>query len=263
MAAAPAVVGAVLLRQLGHPGAVHGRRVGEHGHHHIMGGELVILGHLHAAEHVGNATDAHPGQLLQGLGVHTGLLGQIPQALLLGEEPQQPLGVLVVDVDDHVGVLHVVNPGDVLVADALNAVVAEAVVQDGGALEGLAHRQLHAGVDLLQVVAAADGARAAAGEAGAGEPVPGPLDALEQGGQGLAGDLVVPQMVAHLLKLVEDHAARVLPQLVGLVEDLLHVALAAGGGDDLRADGLQPLKPLPAHAGGQDGHAPGPPAAWS
>ena len=77
------------------------------------------------------------------------------------KQPQQPLGVLVVDVDDHVGVLHIVDPGDVFVADALDAVVAEAVFQNGGALKGLAHRQLQAGVDLLEVVAAADGARAA------------------------------------------------------------------------------------------------------
>ena len=42
------------------------------------------------------------------------------------EKAQQTLGILVVDGDGHVSVLHVVDPGDVLVADALNAVAAEA-----------------------------------------------------------------------------------------------------------------------------------------
>lgn len=50
------------------------------------------------------------------------LVLQIRLALRGVEQAQQPLAVLIVDVDDHVGVLHVVDPGDVLIADALDPV---------------------------------------------------------------------------------------------------------------------------------------------
>ena len=57
------------------------------------------------------------------------------------EQAQQLLAVFVVDVDDHVGVLHVVDPRHVLVANALDAVPAEAVLEQRGALERLADGQ--------------------------------------------------------------------------------------------------------------------------
>ena len=62
--------------------------------------------------------------------------------------------------------------------------------------------------------------------------------------RGVAGDVVVPQGIAHLGKLVEDHHGGILLQLPGLVEDLLDVGLAAGGGDDLAGDALEPVKAL-------------------
>ena len=71
------------------------------------------------------------------------------------------------------------------------------------------------------------------------------------------GHLVVPDGVAELLELVEDHhrVAALGPQLPALVVDLLDVGLAAGGGDDLvGADLAQPLEALAAHALGQDRH---------
>ena len=237
---------------------VHDGGVRQDGAHHIALRELVVLGHLDAAQHVGDAADAQPGELLDQLVVQVQLVLQIRLALRGVEQAQQPLAVLIVDVDDHVGVLHVVDPGDVLVADALDPVAAEAVFQNGGALEGLAHRQLQVGVLLLQQVAGGHGAGGAGGEGGAGEPVTGALDGLEHVRQGVAGDVVVPQGVAHLLELVEDHVLGVLLQLVGLVEDLLHVGLAAGGGDDLGADLMEPVEPLLAHLRRQDGHALGP-----
>ena len=107
---------------------------------------------------------------------------------------------------------------------------------------------------LLEVVAAADGARRPGGKAGPGHPVPGALDMLKDGGDGVAGDLIVPQVVAHLLELVEDHHVGLAFEPVGLVEDLLHVGLAAGGCDDLTGDGAQPVETLPAHALGEDGN---------
>ena len=126
-----------------------------------------------------------------------------------------------------------------------------------GHLEGLAHRQLQMGILLLQQVAGGHGAGGAGGEGRGREPVPGALDGLEHIRQGPAGDVVVPQGVAHLLELVEDHVLGIPLELVGLVEDLLDVGLAAGGGDDLGADLMEPVEPLLAHLRRQDGHAPG------
>ena len=58
-------------------------------------------------------------------------------ARLLVEEPQEAHAVLVVDGGHGVGVADVVDPGHVLVADALDAVVAEAVHEQRRALQRL------------------------------------------------------------------------------------------------------------------------------
>ena len=63
----------------------------------------------------------------------------------------------------------------------------------------------------------------------------------------------MPQGVAHLGELVEDHHAGILLELPGLVEDLLDVGLAARGGDDLTGDGLQPVKAFLGHILRQNG----------
>ena len=72
---------------------------------------------------------------------------------------------------------------EALVADALDAVAAEAVVQNGGALQGLAHGQLQVGIALLQQVTGGHGAGGAGGEAGAGEGLAGLLHGLKQPGR--------------------------------------------------------------------------------
>ena len=64
----------------------------------------------------------------------------------------------------------------------------------------------------------------------------------------------MPQGVAHLGKLVEDHHGGILLQFPGLVENFLNIGLAAGGGDDLAGNGLEPVKTLLGHILGQNGH---------
>ncbi len=70
----------------------------------------------------------------------------------------------------------------------------------------------------------------------------------------MPGDLVVPQVIAKLLELVEDHQVLAgLAQLPALVEDFFDIRFAAGGGDHFAGDLGQPLEALAAHAFGQDG----------
>ena len=142
-----------------------------------------------------------------------------------------------------------------LVADTFDAMAAEAVLEDGRALEGFTNAELQARIELLQAVAGGHGAGGTGGEAGACKAVARALDSLIEVGQRVAGDIVVPQRVAHLFELVEDHVLRIMLELVGLVEDLLDVGLAARRCDDFRTDGVQPVKALLAHLGRENGDA--------
>ena len=248
-------VGAVSLVQLLDTAAVHTGRVGQHGAEDIVLGQLIVLCHLNAAQHVGDAGDTQPSQLLDERIVQTKLVLQICLTICGVEQAQQTLGVLIVDGDSHIGILHVVDPGDVLIADTLDAVTAEAVVKDGGALQCFTNTQLHGGIQILQTIACAHGAGRAGGEAGTSQTLTGLLHSLVQVCQSVTGDIVVPQGVAHLLKLVEDHHGGIGAELPSLVEDLLDVGLAARGGDDLTGDLAEPVETLLGHLGRQDGHA--------
>ena len=64
----------------------------------------------------------------------------------------------------------------------------------------------------------------------------------------------MPHVVAHLLELVENHALRLLGQLMCLVENLLDVGLGARCRNDLAGDRLQPVKALAAHALRKNSH---------
>ncbi len=92
-----------------------------------------------------------------------------------------------------------------LVSDALDAVVAEARLQQGGALQRLAGGHLGGRELLLEVVAAADGAGRTGGERHPREDVAGRHHRLQDLHHGGSGDGVVPQVVAQLVELVEDH----------------------------------------------------------
>jgi len=245
-------VGAVHVVEFRNAGLVHDSRVGQDGADDIVLGQLIILGHLDAAQDVGDAGNAHPGQLLNELiGEAEGFL-QVLLAVGGVEQAEQSLAVLVVDVDDHVGVSHIVDPGDVLVADAFDAVAAEAVLKDGRALERFADGELQARIAFLEQIARGHRAGGAGGEAGASQNLAGLLDGFEQLCQSVAGDIVVPQGVAHLGELVEDHHAGILLEFPGLVEDFLDVGLAARRGNDLAGDGLEPVETFLGHILRQD-----------
>ena len=180
-------------------------------------------------------------------------LGQVLLALRLVEQADHLHRDLVVDRHHHVGVLDVVDPRHVLVADALDAVRAEAVAEQGRALQRLGGGQLALGEQLLQLVARIDRAGRAGGEHRARQPLARPQFLLEHFLERAAGHGVVPQHVAELFELVEDHQvlARA-AQFPALVEDFLDVAFGARGRDDLARDLRQPLEAFLAHAFGQD-----------
>ena len=222
-------------------------------HDNVVLAQLIVLGHLDAAQDVCNAGDAEPGELFDELVGELELFLEVLLALCRVEQAQQTLGILVVDGDGHVGVLHVVDPRNVLVADALDAVAAEAVIQDGRALQRFAHAELHVWIALLEEVARAHRTGGTGGEARARKTLAGLLHGLEEVCKGVARDIVVPQRVSHLFKLVEDHHAGILLELPGLVENLLDVGLAARRCDDLTGDLAEPLKALLAHLRGENG----------
>ena len=58
----------------------------------------------------------------------------------------------------------------------------------------------------------------------------------------------MPHVVSHLLELVEDHAFRLLGQLMCLIENFLDVGLGARCRNNLAGNRLQPVKALAAHA---------------
>ena len=244
--------GAVLGGLLGQAGAVHLHAVSEDGEQHVVLVQLEVLGHLDGGEHVADATDAQEAELLNGVLVHA-QAGEVALAFRLVEEAQDAHAVFVIDGRHGVGVADVVNPGHVLVADALDAVVTEAVHEQGGALDGLGGHDLGARVQALEVVPGGDGAGAARGADVASKAGLVRAQTGEHILDGRARDVVVPHGVTVLLELVEDQVLGVSLQLPALVVDLFHVALAARGRDDLGADLGQPGEALLAHVLRQDG----------
>ena len=140
------------------------------------------------------------------------------------------------------------------IADALNAMRAEAVVQQGGALQGFAGDHFDLRVFLAQAVAGSDGPGRTGCQGKARQIVafaqhlPGDIQVSR------AGHLVMPKVVAHLIELVEDHQVlAAAAQFPAFIKDLFHVGFGPGRGNHFSGNGLQPLKALAAHAFRQDG----------
>ena len=115
--------------------------------------------------------------------------------------------LLVVDGGDHVGVADVVDPGNVLVADAFDAVIAEAAAQKRRALQCFGGDDADVRVLRAEEIAGGDRAGAAGGaDVSATRRSPGCLMRLKISSIDSAGHVVVPDGVAELFELVEDHA---------------------------------------------------------
>ena len=143
------------------------------------------------------------------------------------EKPQQPHGVGVVDTDDVVGGAQIVDPGHMAVADTFDAVFTESVVPHGRTLQGLHSGDFDTGIDLFQIVGTADGSGGTGGKADSGKAVPFSGDHLKRFSGGSSRHMIVPKMVAHFVKLVEDHGIfAVALQIVDTVKDRLDVGFS-------------------------------------
>ena len=119
-------------------------------------------------------------------------------------------------------------------------------------LKSLAYGQFQMRIQFLQTIACGHRSRGTGCEAGTCETVSVFLDCFKHICECIAGDVIVPQRIAHLCELVEDHVLRILFQFIGLVEDLLDVTLATGGCDDFCTDLMQPVETLLAHLSRKD-----------
>ena len=177
------------------------------------------------------------------------------------EQHVEVVGGTIADRAHDVGVHHVVDQRDVLVADALDVVLTEPVLEHRRALERLDGDDPRA-VLVLQPVAGGDRAGRTGGRHERGQPQVAPRRVahdVEHVGHGAPGDRVVGEMVAELAELVEHEVLGILRQRVARVVDLLHVRLGAVGADHVvgrvLAPLLEPVEPLLAHPLREDRHA--------
>ena len=175
------------------------------------------------------------------------------------EQRVQPVAIAVRDADHGVGVHHVLDQRDVLVADPLDVVGPVAVIEHGRAFERLDRDDPRA-VRLLHMISGAERpARSGPGDEG-GERQIGVavakvgIDRLQR----RPGAAVMPEIVGEFGELVEDRVGRVPLQLIARVVDFLDVALRARRADDVVGvldPFAQPVEPLGAHPLRQDRHA--------
>ena len=96
---------------------------------------LEELGGFDGRDDIADAGDAQQAEFGDG-GFGDALFFEEGAAGVFVEQAQELHALFVVDGGDDVGVADVVDPGDVLIADAFDAVIAEAAGQQGGALQG-------------------------------------------------------------------------------------------------------------------------------
>ena len=166
----------------------------------------------------------------------------------------------VADGAHDIGVHHVVDQRDVLVADALDVVFAVPVLEHGRALERLDGDDLGA-VVVLEPIPGGDRAGRPRGRREGRQPKIAARrlsNRLEHVPERPPRDRVVTEVVTEFAELVEHEVARILGELVAGVVDLLHVRLGAVGADHVVVGILtplvEPIEALLAHALRQDRH---------
>src|SRR5262245_54301247 len=227
---------------------------------HIALAELIMLRRLDRAERVADAGNSEDGPKLARLCFRDAVA---PRERLLpslaGEQLQALFALDVVQTHDRIHVQHVVNPGHVLVADALNVVSAVAVVIKRRALDRFEADNAQIGPDLLQTVAGSDRSRAAHRRTERRNRAIADAPLFQLGGEfddGIASDVIVKPVVSHHFELVQDANIRVPAQFPGLVINLFDVRFYAVSLDHLRAVALDALESLATHPLRQDDYGP-------
>ena len=220
--------------------------------------EVVVLRRLDRAEHVADAREAERRQPVENAVRHAAST-QIATPAVGPEQDSETIGRPIGDRQGDVRVHDVVDQRDVLVADALDVVLAEAVVEQRWALERLTGDDERA-EPLLQVVAGRDRPgrarrRDECAELEAGLPL---AERLEHPLEGRARRKVVDEVVPELGELIEDDVVRICRELLARVVDLLDVALGARRSHDVAGVDHPPGEPveaLAAHALREHGDA--------
>ena len=146
----------LLVLKLFDPGLVHNCRVCHYCCQYVVLCQLIVLGHLDAAEQVGYAADAEVSKQIDEFRIYALFLEVVATDLLV-EESEEVLRILIVNGDDHIGIFDVVDPWNVLVADTFDAMCAESVVKQCRALERFAYCKLSCRIELFQPVAGSHG----------------------------------------------------------------------------------------------------------
>ena len=150
------------------------------------------------------------------------------------EDGVEPVGGLVADADHEIGIHHVVDQRHMLVADALDVVLAITVVEQRRAFDGLDHGDLGAVLG-LEVIAGGQRTGRTAGGNKTGE-----LQVRRHIAQGLenprqcrAGAPPVREVVAEFAELIDDLVVGIARQLRAPVVDLLDVGFRSGRAYDI------------------------------
>ena len=148
---------AELLRHIRHDRVIAIQRVGRHRDDHVACAEAVVFRRLDRAEDIANAADAEQAlKLFDQRRIDAVALDQHRASGRFGQHLQALLAFHVVDAHQRVHIEDVVNPGDMLVADALNVVRAVAVVVERRALGRLQTDDFVIRPDLLEPIPGGD-----------------------------------------------------------------------------------------------------------
>ena len=241
-------------------GAIHAGAVGGDGHDDVVFAEFHILRCLDGREDVGDRREAEVFEAVDEFFFDAAARGEVFATGFGVIEGEGVVGGFVGERQDEVGVHDVVNEWDVFVADALDVVIAEAVVAERRAFEGFDGDGLGS-VCFFEEVASADGAcRTRRRDEGTQFRVLVRLfEVFEDGRKGFAGAEIVREVVVELGKLIEDEVGGIFGEFVTFVVDFFDVGFATVCGDDVffgvHRPFAEPLESFLAHAFGQDGDA--------
>ena len=142
-----------------------------------------------------------------------------------------------------------------LVADTFNAVRAKTILDQRRALQRLARHNLAVWKLLLQIITSRNRARRTRVAHKTSICVASTQRSPQHLFQCPTSHCVMPQVVAHLLKLIKDHQIRSrFPQLIAFVKNFLHIAFRTRRLNNFTRHGFQPLKALGTHAFRQNSH---------